>query len=180
MTTHGRCVFRAAAGATAVLLALALLPASARAHAKLLRSQPEAGSTAGQAPKFVELWFNEELEPNLNTVEVKDARGGRVDQGEVTLGEGGKKIQAALGGLASGTYAVEWKAVSADGHTIRGRFNFTVAGDAPAATQSPSPNQKGPVQGAGAIATPTPQAQGSNADDETPITWADSFVRWLG
>jgi copper transport protein len=181
MTTYGRGVFRAAAGAAAVLLALALLPASARAHAKLLRSQPAAGSTAGRPPVFVELWFNEELEPNLNTVEVKDARGGRVDRGEVTLGEGGKKVQVALGELTAGTYDVEWKAVSADGHTIRGRFNFAVAGDASAAaTQSPSPGQKEPARGTVSAATPVPQGAGSNPAEESPITWADSFVRWLG
>ncbi|MBV8858946.1 MAG: CopD family protein [Acidobacteria bacterium] len=182
MTTYGRGGFRVMAGALVVLLALVFLPSSAGAHARLLRSQPAAGSTAGQPPKLVELWFNEELEPNLNTVEVKDARGGRVDRGEVTLGEGGKKVEAALDELASGTYAVEWKAVSADGHTIRGRFNFTVAGDAAAAaaSQSPSPRPKEPAREAGTAATPVPQAQVANTADESPITWADSLDRWLG
>jgi copper transport protein len=181
MTTYGRGGFRVMAGALAVLLALAFLPASALAHARLLRSQPAAGSTAGQPPKLVELWFNEELEPNLNTVEVKDARGGRVDQGEVTLSEGGKKVQVTLGELTAGAYAVAWKAVSADGHTIRGRFNFTVTGDAAAAvTQSPVPSPQEPTKETGTTAAPGSQTQGGNPADESPITWADSLVRWLG
>jgi len=57
------------------LLAIFLLtyfPVAVLGHAKLIRSQPKAKETLSQAPKFVELWFSEELEAGLNMIEVKN------------------------------------------------------------------------------------------------------------
>src|SRR5688572_31024205 len=96
---------------TGVLL---LAPASAFAHAKLLRSQPKAGASLDAPPRRVELWFTDELSPGFSTVEVTDAAGRRVDRGEVTLADGGKKAQVEFGELPPGTYNVVWKVLSVD------------------------------------------------------------------
>ncbi|MGI8835732.1 MAG: copper resistance CopC family protein [Pyrinomonadaceae bacterium] len=105
---------------------LAFLSVTVLAHAKLERSEPQNNSTLEQGPKLVELWFSEELEAGLNTIEVKDQSGKRVDRNEVVLTEGNKKAHVELGELASGIYTVIWKALSADQHAMRGRFAFTV------------------------------------------------------
>ena len=131
-------------GAALLLLVAAFLllaPQAAFAHAKLLRSEPKPKSILPQPPKVVELWFSEEPEASFNTIEVKDAQGNRFDRGEVTLAEGGKKAQAELQDLPAGAYTVEWKALSSDEHTLRGKFAFTVeASAAPAAARTtPAP-----------------------------------------
>jgi len=118
---------RAALGAAAVLLALLYAQPEAFAHARLLRSQPAAGAVLKQAPKSVELWFSEALDAGGCAVAVTDQTGRRVDKQNVGLAEGGKKLQAELEDLPSGTYAVEWKALSTDGHTMKGKFTFTLA-----------------------------------------------------
>ncbi len=162
-------------------LILACLPVAALAHAKLVRSEPKPKETVSVAPKLVELWFSEELESGLNTIEVKDQTGKRVDRGEVTLAEQNKKAQVELGELTLGVYAVAWKALSADQHAMRGSFTFSVTAPKPApAAASPIANQ-----------TPTPVSTGtphsedqmssvSGAEDSGDrIFWGQTLVRWL-
>ena len=108
-------------------LTVLLCASGASAHARLERSEPKAASTLKQAPKTVELWFSEGLEASMSTVAVTDQTGQRVDKNNATLSEGGKKLQIELADLGSGTYTVDWKALSTDGHTMKGKFTFTVA-----------------------------------------------------
>src|SRR5438067_4357665 len=126
MTIHDRGGIRAAFGAAVILLALLYAQPETFAHARLLRSQPSADSSLKQPPKTVELWFGEELDAGGSAIAVTDQTGKRVDKQNVGLGEGDKKLQVELEDLASGTYTVEWKALSTDGHTMRGRFTFAV------------------------------------------------------
>ncbi len=76
-----------------LILGLVFLSSTAFAHAKLLRSQPEANSTSKQSPQLVELWFSEELELTLSTIIVTDKDGKRVDKNNATFAEGNKKLQ---------------------------------------------------------------------------------------
>jgi copper transport protein len=178
---------RAAIFAACLALAAGLLaaPRDGSAHAKLLRSEPKAGSKLPQPPKAVELWFSEELQPGFNAIEVKDAQGNRFDRGEVTLAEGGKKAQVELQELPAGAYTVEWKALSSDEHTLRGKFAFTVeAAAAPTPTASATPitpaggqQQAIPAQPGGQGGTPT---EGAAGEEGSAITATDSLVRWLG
>lgn len=170
----------------ALMLALLISPSAALAHAKLLRSQPKASSSSEQPPKLVELWFSEELEAGFNTIEVKDAQGKRYDRGEVTLAEGGKKAQVELQDLPPGSYTVEWRALSSDEHTLRGKFTFKVTAPAPGAAvvATPSPEQPSGAQQteppARAKAQEGPAPSESAGSEDTPITLTDSIVRWLG
>jgi copper transport protein len=186
MTLSGLHKGAARCAAWLLLLAGFLLPApqSAFAHAKLLRSEPKADSKLPQPPKAVELWFSEELEVGFNAIEVKDAQGNRVYRGEVTLAEGGKKAQVELQDLPAGAYTVEWKALSSDGHTLRGKFAFTVeASAAPAAAEATPTTPAGgqqqatPVQLGGQVGAPT---EGAAGEEGSAVTATDSLVRWLG
>ena len=181
---------RGAAGLFLLAGLLLLAPASAFGHAKLLRSQPKSNANLDAPPRAVELWFTDELSPGLSTIKVTDAAGRRVDRGEVTHAEGGKKAQVELGELAPGAYSVVWKVVSADEHTIRGRFTFSITAAATvAATPTPAgavqmPTTAGPAAGAHPDdpATAGAKAGGQSqtaAAGESTITWLDNLVRWL-
>lgn len=163
-------------------LLLAFLPVAAQAHAKLERSEPKNDSTLKQAPKLVELWFSEELEARLNTIEVKDQTGKRVDRGEVVLAEGNKKAQVELGEVAPGVYTVNWKALSADQHAMRGSFTFTVVAPS-AGSGTTTPNS---------LHTPatmptaehlqeqmSPPSMNDLQDSGDRLSWGQSLVRWL-
>ena len=163
------------------LLFLACLPLAALAHAKLVRSQPKAKDVLSNVPKLVELWFNEELDasPGLNTIEVKDQKGARVDHGEVTLSEGNKKALVKLGELGSGTYTVSWKAVASDEHAMRGTFTFSVA--TPNVTPTTTPPTGLATVSPGPPPSPNDQvsAIGSEQDQIDQIEWGQTLVRWL-
>ncbi|HYJ89656.1 MAG TPA: copper resistance protein CopC [Pyrinomonadaceae bacterium] len=163
-------------------LLLTFLSVTGLAHAKLERSKPKDNSTLQQAPKLVELWFSEELEAGLNTIEVKDQAGQRVDRGGVVLAEGNKKAQVELGELAPGVYTVTWKALSADQHAMRGSFTFTVAAPsggsgtvAPDSLQSPATT---PMAGHSQEQMPPPAISEVEASADR-ISWSQSLVRWL-
>lgn len=161
-----------------VVMLLALSPTAALAHAKLIRSQPKAKTRLEEAPKLIELWFSEELEPNFSTIEVTDGEGKRVALGEVTLSEEGKKVSAPFGDLSPGVYTVVWKALSKDEHPIRGKFTFTLLATAKKSSEvQPSPSERA------AEKPPEQPSENMSMEDQqaedSPLTWSDSLVRWL-
>jgi len=166
----------------ALVLALAVMVcwSAAFAHAKLVRSQPAANGRLKEAPKIVELWFSEELEAQFSTIIVTDQNGRHVDKNDVSCAEGNKKLQISLEDLQPGTYTVEWKALSTDQHTMKGKFVFTVEGSAAPSTPTVQP------QGAINKATPSPStpqrsvtSQPSESMQESSSSWMQSLVRWF-
>jgi methionine-rich copper-binding protein CopC len=110
-----------------VLLAAFLVPAKALAHAKLIRSRPNASEVLAEAPTSVELWFNERLEDEFNSIEVVDSAGRRVEDGHARVNPQQRtNLLVRLRTLSPGSYLVHWKILSVDGHTSRGRFIFSV------------------------------------------------------
>jgi len=97
---------------------------AAYAHAHLTRSEPRDGSTVVPAPHEVALWFTEGLEPVFSAVEVRDAQGARVDQGQPQIS--GDTMRIGLKALPPGTYKVIWRALSVDTHKTDGTFSFQV------------------------------------------------------
>jgi len=110
-----------------VLLAGFLVPPKALAHAKLIRSRPNASEALAEAPASVELWFNERLEDEFNSIEVVDSAGQKVEDGHARVNPQDRtNLVARLTRLTHGQYVVHWKILSVDGHTARGRFIFSV------------------------------------------------------
>lgn len=180
MTTHDGSVIRTALGAAVVLLALFFSQSEVFAHARLVRSLPGANAALKQPPKAVELWFSEELDAGGSAAAVTDQTGRRVDRQNASLGEGDKKLQVELEDLASGTYTVDWKALSTDGHTMKGKFTFTVtlegvAAATPPATPSSSHTAAPPTQSP----QTEHQASPSEGTQESGTPWTMSLVRWL-
>jgi len=110
-----------------VLLAGFLVPPKALAHAKLIRSRPNAFETLAETPASVELWFNERLEDEFNSIEVVDVAGRMVEEGHPRVNPQDRtNLRARINTLPPGSYVVRWKILSVDGHTARGRFFFSV------------------------------------------------------
>ncbi len=122
----------------ALALAAALRPASARAHANLVQSDPPAQAVLPQAPERVQLTFSEDVVAAEIEVQVWDAQRRRVDRGDAALIPGTKNaVAVSLNRVGNGVYTVQWKMVSAvDGHLTRGLVPFTVGdpGTVPAET----------------------------------------------
>lgn len=118
---------RAAAVFALLLAALLALPASAGAHAALLRTVPEASGTINGAPAQVSLTYSEAVEPRFAIVSVTDAAGRRVVNGNPHRSASDPDtLQVGLERVPKGWYLVYWRVISADGHPVRGAFTFAV------------------------------------------------------
>ncbi|MCU1371256.1 MAG: Copper resistance protein CopC [Ilumatobacteraceae bacterium] len=117
---------RRALGVALFILVAAFIPAStASAHAELVATDPADGSVVEKAPAALTLQFSEDVSLQPDGVRVLDGKGRRVDAGSASS-EGSDVTAPLEGTIADGTYAVAWRAVSADGHPIRGSYTFSV------------------------------------------------------
>jgi len=125
------------AALTACLVALVSAP-SAFAHAQLLGTSPESGSTVASQPGEVIFKYNQNVGGTLGAVRVYNARGEEVDNLDVSH-PGGQEHWMGVGlkpGLPDGTYTATYRVVSADTHIVYGGlvFNIGHAGAAPTVT----------------------------------------------
>lgn len=111
-----------------LFLSTALLsPLAAQAHAILVKSQPEKDATVTEAPKQIDLWFNDPVRSEYKALAVIDSEGKRVDNHDVEQSlTDGSNIYATVQTLAPGTYTVRYRVVSQDTHIVTGKFQFTV------------------------------------------------------
>ena len=104
-----------------------VLPATAFAHAALLRTVPQAGGTVNTPPK--------QVEPRFAIVSVTDANGTQETAGSPTRSPANPDtLIVPLKTIGEGWYLVYWRVISVDGHPVRGAFTFAVgpnAGPAP-------------------------------------------------
>lgn len=99
-------------------------------HAILLTSNPQKDAVLRNPPKQVQLWFSEDLNPALSTVEVINAEKKRVDNNDARINANNtRELDATLqANLQPDVYIVVWRSDSADdGHVLLGSFIFTVA-----------------------------------------------------
>ena len=115
----------------AAVLIAALSLAAAPPHTRLSRSSPAAGDTLRQSPRDVRLWFSGRAELSFTRVRLVRRSDGR----EIAIGPVARldssfsaftvAVRATLG---NGTYTVVWQTAAADGHPVRGHYDFTVVG----------------------------------------------------
>ena len=119
------------------LVALALLPASALAHATLEATIPERGAKLDKPPAQVTFRFDESVEASFGALRVFDSKGQEVQTGKAFHPNGtGSLIAVKLKpGIGDGTYTATYRVVSADGHVVSSGFVFNVGeASAPAET----------------------------------------------
>lgn len=111
---------------TIAMLLLGLTSGSmlAHAHAELDHSVPAAGCTISAAPTEVVLSFSEGIEPKFSGAEVLDSKGAHVEE---TSTAADSAMHVKLKPLGTGTYQVNWHALSDDTHKTKGSFKFTVS-----------------------------------------------------
>ena len=115
-----------------VIAALAVA-APAIAHPKLVTSSPAANATTGKI-STITLNYSEKLVPALSGAElIMTGMPGMADHppmpitGLKTSVKGGKTLVVTLPRpLSAGTYKLNWHAVAADTHRIKGTFAFRV------------------------------------------------------
>ncbi|MDQ2678547.1 MAG: copper resistance protein CopC [Actinomycetota bacterium] len=114
----------AAAWLVAVFLVLGVvLAAPVGAHAALVSMTPEADAMLDAAPGEVVLDFNESVSATSDAVRVFDPSGRELRGIEVAGTDA--TVTATLPDFDDdGSYTVDWKVVSADGHPIRGAYLF--------------------------------------------------------
>jgi copper transport protein len=118
----------------ALLVALAA-PAAALAHASIRDSKPASRQRLEQAPRRVEIDFDQAVKVFPNGIKVYDGRG-HVLSGAARSESGGHAILANVPHLPKGAYTVRWQALSGDGHVVSGVFTFGVRVAAPEPTDA--------------------------------------------
>jgi copper transport protein len=103
-------------------------PSFPSAHAYILKSTPSENEILGQSPHRVSIQFDETIEPSFNSIKVFDSNGkqvdlrnGRIDPNNASIIETDLK-----GNVPKGTYRIQWKVVSGDGHPVEGVIPFQI------------------------------------------------------
>ncbi len=127
----------------ALILTL-IFPATASAHAILLRSDPAQDSVLSIPPQQVRMWFSEDLNPTFTTATVINGARARVDNHDAHISPNDtKEMDLTLKpNLPPAVYIVVYRTQSADdGHILTGSFIFSVARpDGTVPTLSPGAN----------------------------------------
>jgi copper transport protein len=136
MSRCGRSLVLALAAAAALGL-----PTAAFAHAALLRTVPEASGTVNVPPRQLELTYSEPVEPRFAVVSVTDVAGRQKTAGAPRRSPANPDtLLVPLKKVPEGWYLVYWRAISVDGHPVRGAFTFAVGPNAGPAPQFSIPS----------------------------------------
>ena len=115
------------AGMAVALLAVSLQVLPTAAHSPLISSSPADGDVLAAAPQVIKMKFR-------GTARIVRLALTGAQSGEVTLSEEHLMVEkhrhtVALPAIAADEYEVRWRALSADGHLVKGSFSFTVASE---------------------------------------------------
>lgn len=120
------------------IFALLLLPRTADAHTRLLRSDPAQGSALAGRPVAIKLWFSERPQLPFTHITLVDASGRAVELGPPEpLPSHGVAVRV-MADVPPGRYTIRWQTGGADGHPTRGEIAFSVAAS-PRDTVAPAP-----------------------------------------
>lgn len=99
----------------------------ALAHARLVEAYPADGSDVPVSPGQVQLLFNEPVQAEFDPLKVYDQGGDRVDEANARVSPNNRKLLVVdLEELPEGSYTVDWRVASTDGHPISGTRRFAV------------------------------------------------------
>ena len=104
---------------------------SALAHAALVKSVPGSRAQLGRLPSQIELCFNEAVELKFSSVRLTAPNGDELPLGELSSRERDPKcLLAPVPELkVYGTYTVNYRVLSKDGHVVEYGYTFTLQAD---------------------------------------------------
>ena len=113
--------------AAAVAAGLAL-PATADAHAYLVKTVPAASVVLNGPPPNIQLTYDEAVEPRFAIISVTDADGHQETTGPVhrSPSDPDTLVVPLRPNLPEGWYLIYWRAISVDGHPVNGAFTYAV------------------------------------------------------
>lgn len=141
--------------AVAAVLLLSAVPSAVHAHSVLRRSEPAARAHLHEAPRRIRLTFSEAQSRAFTRITLRSPAGD-LALGPVRIVDDTIALAEVQGLLAPGAYTVLWQIAGADGHPVRGEFQFSItenaAGIADVGAQArgeaggvvPAPAQPGP------------------------------------
>ena len=110
-----------------LLACFVLMSPTAWAHVAFDHADPKVGSKIAQSPTEVTIWFSDDVDPSLCSIEIFDASGKQVDKKDAHVDAKDKTaVVVSLPALAAGTYKVVWRAACVDKHKVKGNFKFEV------------------------------------------------------
>ena len=115
------------AGMAIALLAVSLQALPAAAHSPLISSSPADGDVLAAAPQAIEMKFRGTA--RLVRLALTGAQSGEVTLSEQHLMVEKHRHTVSLPAITADEYEVRWRALSADGHVVKGRFSFIVSAE---------------------------------------------------
>lgn len=110
----------------ALFAALLLFAPAADAHSELRATEPVEGARLVAPPPALLLRFDEPVQ--VTSLRLLDTAGAAVAMRREGGGQASMVARASPGApLPPGEYRLEWRAISADGHPIRGVLRFSVS-----------------------------------------------------
>ena len=112
-------------GAAAFTLAFALATGgAATAHSRPETTVPANGAVLAAAPPVISIAFDKPMRVTL--IELTDADGDAFALERTDAMAPVTRFEATLAPLPAGSYTVEWRGLSEDGHAMSGSFAFEV------------------------------------------------------
>ena len=112
--------------ALSLALTLASLTGVARAHSKDEATLPVDGAVLKSAPETIGMTFDRPMRVTL--IILTDANGDEHDLSRTDNMQPVTSFEAAPAPLPAGSYTIEWRGLSADGHPMQGSFSFQIEG----------------------------------------------------
>jgi hypothetical protein len=125
----------------------------AHAHSELVSSDPADGAQLDAPPTTVSFTFNEDLLPDFVRLIATNPAGVTGDL-PISAVEG-PTVTATWPAAEGGTWTVNYRVVSQDGHPIEGGITFTYAGPSPTSS-GPLPTSASPTQSTAAPTSAEP------------------------
>lgn len=108
-----------------VSASLVLGGGAALAHSKGMMTMPSNGQTVNTGTKVMHLMFTEPMK--ITTVKMKAPDGKTYKISGPAASKAVKTWEGKLPKLAPGSYKIDWRGMSPDGHPMNGDFAFKVA-----------------------------------------------------
>lgn len=108
-----------------IAAAVAVAAGPAAAHARLVSATPAPDATVA-APRTISLTFSERAVPAFSGFDVVNAAGEKVAIRTAVAADGKTLTGTLARPLAAGTYSVQWRLASSDGHRMTGSYAFSV------------------------------------------------------